>query len=72
MKTETDTTRGRVRLYFTREFIRGNLVGLTHNDSIPFVSYERAMEWRDAVNRNAARGKCDHRIIDASFQCYFR
>lgn len=52
-----------VRLAFTREFTRGNLVGLTHEDSMGFCKALDAEEWVSAINSANARGKVDYKII---------
>ena len=56
-------------LYFTREFTKGILKGIRHNDSLPFVSVERAEIWRKRIN--AKRG-LEYKIVDASYQNYSR
>lgn len=59
-----------VTLYFTREFTRGALKGIRHNDSLSFVSVERAEIWRKSVM--AKENKLGYKIIDRSYQNYSR
>ena len=59
-------------LYFTREFTKGNLKGLQHQDKLDFVSVERAEVWLKGVTSNHAKGKLNYRIVDRSYQNYFR
>lgn len=69
---------GKVTLYFTREFTRGRLKGCRHNDTISFVgdsftsACAAAKSWVEMVNRQAARGKIDYKVVDKSFQKYWR
>lgn len=42
---------------FTRLHTNGTLVGLETTDSIPFVSAESAIEWRDAINAREERSQ---------------
>lgn len=39
-----------VRYFFTKKFIKGNLEGLTHYESMTFVSHARADSWLKAIN----------------------
>lgn len=50
-------------LVFTREFTKGTLVGLTHEDSIGFCSATACNEWVSAVNRANKAGKVDYKVI---------
>jgi hypothetical protein len=59
-------------LYFRRLFIKGNLKGLTHLDKISFPTLEGCVEWREAINKKATRGRLDYKIVDSSFQCFAR
>lgn len=67
-----------VRLYFTKEFVRGSNVGRRYTESMTFVSCESAIEWVRAVNAKAGKGRRnaygfgDFRIADHSFQSYSR
>ena len=51
----------KVRLYFTRAFIRGNLQGSTHDDSLTFCSKEQAYIWLAAIAKNKT---LEYRIIN--------
>ena len=57
-------------LYFTKTFTKGMLKGITINESLPFVSVERAEVWRKAVTAKGLSGKLPYRIVDASYQNY--
>ncbi len=57
-------------LYFTQHFTKGLLKGITINDSLAFVSVERASLWLQRIKANAKR--LDYIIVDASFQSYAR
>lgn len=35
---------------FTRKFIKGNLVGIVHHDSLEFVNVKAADRWLAAIN----------------------
>lgn len=50
-------------LAFTREFTRGNLEGLTHEDNVGFCRAADADEWVASVNAANACGKIDYRVI---------
>jgi hypothetical protein len=52
-----------VTLRFTREFTRGTLVGLTHDDAIGFCRASDADEWVSSVNRANRAGKVDYKVI---------
>jgi hypothetical protein len=51
------------QLTFTREFTKGSLMGLTHEDTVGFCTEADAEEWVAAVNRNNAAGKVNYRVI---------
>jgi hypothetical protein len=38
-------------VYFTRNFVRGTLAGLTHDDKITFVTMGSAIRWLKAIER---------------------
>ena len=57
------------KLYFTRYFTKGCLKGLSHVDSIPFVSVDAAMAWIKGIKSNT---KLDYTLTDYSFQNYKR
>ena len=59
-------------LYFTRQFTRGPLCGLTHQDRISFSTADSCLAWVAAINAKERRGKVEYRIIDRSFQSYAR
>lgn len=59
-------------LYFTRQFTKGNLKGLTHLDRISFPTIEGCVQWVKGINAKAARGRLDYKIVDHSFQNYQR
>jgi hypothetical protein len=50
-------------LVFTREFTKGTLVGLTHDDKCGFCSRLDAEEWVASVNRANAKGKVEYRVV---------
>jgi hypothetical protein len=54
---------GWIALSFVREFTSGNLVGLTHEDTIGFCSEAAASEWVSTINRKNAAGGVDYRIV---------
>jgi hypothetical protein len=50
----------KVTLTFTKEFIKGLLIGLTYDETMTFVSAERAEKWLE----NIAKSKTvNYRII---------
>ncbi len=59
----TKTTSYPFTLAFTREFTDGNLVGLTHDDTIGFCRASDADEWVSSVNRANKSGKVNYRVI---------
>ena len=59
-----------VTLYFTKQFTSGILKGIIINESLPFVSVERAEIWRKGVM--AKEKKLGYKIIDRSYQNYSR
>jgi hypothetical protein len=59
-------------IYFTRQFIKGNLKGLTHADRISFPTVEACAAWVKGIKAKAAGGRLDYTIIDHSFQNYAR
>ena len=61
-----------VTLYFTREFTKGNLRGIRHNDKISFPDYPACVQWARAINAKADAGTLPYRIVDRSFQNYQR
>ncbi len=62
----------RVTLYFTRLFVRGNLAGLTHNDTISFLDVNSAIEWIRGIKSKSTAGRLDYTLVDHSFQKYWR
>ena len=52
-----------VTLAFTREFTKGTLVGMTHDDTIGFCSVFDAEEWVSSVNAANRKGKVEYRVI---------
>jgi hypothetical protein len=59
----------RFRINFTRVFVKGLLKGLTHQDSLPFISKVAARSWLRCVTRHSKAGRLnylDHRRIDFS------
>jgi hypothetical protein len=58
-----------VTLYFTRQFRSGILKGMTHLDSLPFVSVDCAMAWVKAIKASTS---VNYSIVDHSFQNYRR
>jgi len=61
-----------VILYFTKLFTKGNLKGISLNESLPFVSVGRAENWRKIVTSKGLRNKLDYKIVDYSYQNYSR
>ena len=59
----TRTTPYAFTLHFTREFTRGNLVGLTHIDSIGFCRSADCDEWVSIINQKNAAGTIDYKVI---------
>ena len=59
-------------LYFTKTFTAGILKGITINESLPFVSVDRAEVWRKAVTAKGLKGRLPYRIVDYSYQSYAR
>ncbi len=55
-------------LYFTRLFVRGSLNGISHNDSIRFVSVQSAMDWVKGIKGNA--DNLDYVLTHCSFHDY--
>ena len=49
-------------LRFTRRFTSGTLVGMTHEDHIPFCSMLDAEEGVSSVNQANAKGKLNYRV----------
>jgi hypothetical protein len=64
MSTQTTQDTRPCKVLFTRTFTRGNLIGLTHRDSIKHVSRERAEAWLAGVNANSEAGRLDYRITE--------
>ena len=52
-----------ITLKFTRLFTKGNLVGLTHQDSLKTSSEQLAQEFVDCINENNADGVLDYKIV---------
>lgn len=50
-------------LNFTREFTRGNLEGIRHQDSLRFVSVADAERWVHTVNQRHTEGKVDYKVV---------
>lgn len=50
-------------LQFTREFTKGTLLGLTHDDSLGFCVELDAEEWVSAVNANNRKGSVDYKVV---------
>jgi hypothetical protein len=50
-------------LAFTREFTKGTLIGLTHEDVLGFCNALDAEEWVASINRKNKAGKVDYRVI---------
>ncbi len=59
-------------LYFTRQFTKGNLKGLTHNDTISFPPLEACADWVKVINSPKKQRTLDYKIVDKSFQKYWR
>jgi len=59
----TNTNPYPVKLKFTREFTKGALSGIKHEDSMGFCKELDAEEWVSSVNRSNAAGKCEYRVI---------
>lgn len=57
-------------LYFTKFFISGVLKGIKVNESMAFVSVDAAADFLKAMRKGSK--KVDWKIIDASFQKYWR
>lgn len=65
MKTTTET-KGNVtetRYYYTRTFTAGSLVGMSWEDSLPFVSPAAFERWCKGVNRNNKLGTVDYKVV---------
>jgi uncharacterized pyridoxamine 5'-phosphate oxidase family protein len=56
-------------LYFTKSFVKGILKGLTYNESMSFISVDKAVEWVKDIN---AKKNLKYKVIDSSFQKYWR
>ena len=54
---------GWIALSFVREFTAGNLIGLTHEDTIGFCSEAAALEWVSTINRKNIAGDVDYTIV---------
>lgn len=61
-------------LYFTKEFTGGLLKGLHHNGSMTFENVEDAAEFLKVMRKGVKKpiGGSPYRIVDASFQKYWR
>jgi hypothetical protein len=44
-----------IKVNFTRKFYKGNLNGLTHNDSITFINREAALRWLAGIKQNVEK-----------------
>ena len=64
MSTQTTQDTRPCTVLFTRTFTRGNLVGLTHRDSIKHVSLDRAELWLEGVEAISKAGLLDYRITE--------
>lgn len=62
MKTATN----QISLSFTREFTTGTRKGSQHQDSIPFVSKDRAEAWLAGIARNSKAGVIDYKIASSN------
>ena len=63
MKTTTKVT-----LHYTRHFVRGNLKGLNHEETLKFTNLKRAMDWVNGIRSNTAAGKLDYQLAGYSFR----
>ncbi len=61
-----------VTLVFKKHFTKGNLVGLTITDHLPFVSTQRAFEWTQnvAANKSLDWEFCQVCWSDYAFQVF--
>lgn len=59
-----------VTLYFTKLFIGGVLKGIKVNQSMSFVSDDAAADFLKVMRKGSK--KVDWKIVDASFQKYWR
>ncbi len=50
----------KVKVNFARRFTRGTLKGLDHQDSIPFISKELALDWVKGIQSNFDAGNLDY------------
>jgi len=57
-------------LYFTKQFISGVLRGIRVNESMSFASVDAAADFLKVMRKGSK--KVDWKIIDASFQKYWR
>lgn len=51
-----------VKLTFTREFTKGALKGIVHQDSMGFCKELDAEEWVSSINRGNEAGKVEYRV----------
>lgn len=59
-----------VTLYFTKEFVSGVLKGIRVNESMPFVSADRAADFVRVMRKGGK--KVEWKIVDSSYQKYWR
>lgn len=51
-----------ITLHFTQTFTKGNLEGITIENTMPFCSDKDAHEWAAGINRNNKHGSCDYMV----------
>lgn len=59
-----------ITLYFTKQFTSGMLKGLFYNESMRFASEVEAADFVKAMRKGSK--KVDWKIVDASYQKYWR
>ena len=52
------------RVFFTRRFVAGNLIGLTHTDSLPFPNKPLAIGWIASMEDRRIRSSSDYVVTD--------
>ncbi len=71
-KTLMTTQRGPIRLYFSKEFTRGNLRGIKVNESLKFTDAARARAWVAGILASCKHSLLNYKLTDYSFTKYWR
>lgn len=59
-------------LFFTKQFTKGNLAGLSHTSQLNFPDVDHAARWLKAVKSPRLEKRNGWKIVDASFQSFAR